>query len=145
LKLRPDFPDAYCNLIQCYQYICNWQDYDFYVGKLKDIILKQINDGQLPSIDPYHSLMYPFSSEVLKEIASKNAEKCIEKSNIEIDLIQSYKYPISLTPDGCIRVGYVSSDFGNLQLMQSIPNLHNKSKIEVFFYALSSNDDSKSW
>ncbi|XP_025409291.1 UDP-N-acetylglucosamine--peptide N-acetylglucosaminyltransferase-like [Sipha flava] len=148
LKLRPDFPDAYCNLIQCYQYICNWQDYDFYVGKLKDIILKQINDGQLPSIDPYHSLMYPFSSEVLKEIASKNAEKCIEKSSIEVDLIQSYNYPISLTPDGCIRVGYVSSDFGNhpvLQLMQSIPNLHNKSKIEVFFYALSSNDDSKSW
>lgn len=148
LKLQPDLPDAYCNLIQCYQYICNWQDYDFHIRKLKDIVLKQINNGQLPSIDPHHSIIYSFSPGVLREIASKNAEKCIENSNIGRDLTQSYKYPTSLTPNGCIRVGYVSSDFSNhplSQLMQSIPNLHNRNKMEVFFYALSLNDDSKSW
>ena len=45
--------------------------------------------------------------------------------------------------DGRLRVGYVSSDFGNhptSHLMQSIPGMHNPDKFEVFCYALSPDD-----
>lgn len=28
LKLKPDFPDAFCNLAHCLQIICDWTDYD---------------------------------------------------------------------------------------------------------------------
>jgi len=42
-----------------------------------------------------------------------------------------------------LHVGYVSSDFGDhamSHLMQSIPGLHDKTKVEVFCYALSPDD-----
>lgn len=148
LQLQPDYPDAYCNLMPCYRHICDWQNYDFLFEKLKDIILKQINDGQLPSLLPHDSLYYPLPSEILKNIAIKNAEKCIEILSKETSVFRTYEFPVSLTLDRCIHVGYVSSNFGNhplTQLMQSIPNLHNRNKIKVFCYALSSNDHSKPW
>ena len=46
-----------------------------------------------------------------------------------------YEHRLDLAANGGrLRVGYVSSDFGNhptSHLMQSIPGLHNKSKVEV--------------
>lgn len=42
-----------------------------------------------------------------------------------------------------LRIGYVSSDFGNhptSHLMQSIPGMHNRDRVEIFCYALSAND-----
>jgi protein O-GlcNAc transferase len=52
-----------------------------------------------------------------------------------------YKFPIEL--GGRLRVGYVSSDFGNhptSHLMQSVPGMHDRTRIEVFCYALSGDD-----
>lgn len=46
-----------------------------------------------------------------------------------------YEHPKDLkASDGRLRVGYVSSDFGNhptSHLMQSIPGMHNPDKFEV--------------
>ena len=53
-----------------------------------------------------------------------------------------YKYPKELAGNR-LRIGYVSSDFGNhptSHLMQSIPGLHDKTMVEVFCYALSPDD-----
>ena len=48
---------------------------------------------------------------------------------------QPYKYPKDLkSSEGRLRIGYVSSDFGNhptSHLMQSIPGFHDRSKVEV--------------
>ena len=40
-----------------------------------------------------------------------------------------YKFSPNLSPDGRLRIGYVSSDFGNhptSHLMQSVPGYHNR-------------------
>lgn len=56
---------------------------------------------------------------------------------------QPYQHP-RRRPPGCrLRVGYVSSDFGNhptSHLMQSVPGFHDRSAVEVFCYALSPDD-----
>lgn len=42
-----------------------------------------------------------------------------------------------------LRIGYVSSDFGNhptSHLMQSLPGMHNRDRVEVFCYALTPDD-----
>ncbi len=42
-----------------------------------------------------------------------------------------------------LRIGYVSSDFCNhptAHLMQSIPGLHNRKRVEIFCYSLSADD-----
>lgn len=147
LDIIPNFPDAYCNLVQCLQHICDWSDYDERISKLKEIVIKQLNDDQVPSILPRYWLLYNFSLDTLKKIASKYAEQIIEKANLikkgnKGCLNEKYIY------NGLIRVGYVSSDFGKrsiAQLMLSISNFHNKNRIEVFCYSLSPKDDSSSW
>lgn len=60
-------------------------------------------------------------------------------NNFQINVYhkQPYTYPKSLgKSDGKLRIGYVSSDFGNhptSHLMQSIPGVHNRNNVEVSF------------
>ena len=60
--------------------------------------------------------------EFRKSIANRHATLCQEK--ISILHKPPYKFSPNLAPDGRLRIGYVSSDFGNhptSHLMQSIP------------------------
>ncbi|XP_072390570.1 UDP-N-acetylglucosamine--peptide N-acetylglucosaminyltransferase 110 kDa subunit isoform X2 [Diabrotica undecimpunctata] len=139
LKLKPDFPDAYCNLAHCLQIVCDWTDYDSRMKKLVNIVADQLEKNRLPSVHPHHSMLYPLSHEFRKAIAARHANLCLEKINV------LHKFPYKFTPElkSRLRIGYVSSDFGNhptSHLMQSIPGMHDKSKVEIFCYALSQDD-----
>lgn len=139
LKLKPDFPDAYCNLAHCLQIVCDWTDYEARMKKLVSIVAEQLDKNRLPSVHPHHSMLYPLSHEFRKAIAARHANLCIEK--IHVLHKQPYKYPRTVSTR--LRIGYVSSDFGNhptSHLMQSIPGLHEREKVEVFCYALSADD-----
>ncbi|XP_043486094.1 UDP-N-acetylglucosamine--peptide N-acetylglucosaminyltransferase 110 kDa subunit isoform X1 [Polistes fuscatus] len=140
LKLKPDFPDAYCNLAHCLQIVCDWTDYEARMKKLVSIVAEQLDKNRLPSVHPHHSMLYPLSHDFRKAIAARHANLCIEK--IHVLHKQPFKYPREIS-NGRLKIGYVSSDFGNhptSHLMQSIPGLHNRELVEVFCYALSSDD-----
>ncbi|XP_054276877.1 UDP-N-acetylglucosamine--peptide N-acetylglucosaminyltransferase 110 kDa subunit-like isoform X1 [Macrosteles quadrilineatus] len=139
LKLKPDFPDAYCNLAHCLQIVCDWTDYDARMKKLVSIVAEQLDKNRLPSVHPHHSMLYPLTHEFRKAIAARHANLCLEK--IHVLHKPPYKYPKEVS--GRLRIGYVSSDFGNhptSHLMQSIPGLHDRSRVEIFCYALSADD-----
>ena len=57
---------------------------------------------------------------------------------------KSFTYPqTSSDMHSRVRIGYVSSDFCNhptAHLMQSIPGLHNRERVEIFCYSLSADD-----
>ncbi|XP_060873449.1 UDP-N-acetylglucosamine--peptide N-acetylglucosaminyltransferase 110 kDa subunit isoform X2 [Metopolophium dirhodum] len=141
LRLKPDFPDAYCNLAHCLQIVCDWTDYESRMKKLVSIVAEQLEKNRLPSVHPHHSMLYPLSHNFRKAIAGRHAALCLEK--IQVLHKPPYKYTKDLAPGNRLRIGYVSSDFGNhptSHLMQSIPGLHNKEKVEIFCYALSTDD-----
>jgi len=141
LKLKPDFPDAYCNLAHCLQIVCDWTDYDARMKRLIHIVGEQLERNRLPSVHPHHSMLYPLSHEYRKAIAARHANLCIEK--VMILHKSPYKYPKELASSSRLRVGYVSSDFGNhptSHLMQSIPGFHDRSRVEIFCYSLSPDD-----
>uniref|UniRef100_A0A8C6ERX6 UDP-N-acetylglucosamine--peptide N-acetylglucosaminyltransferase 110 kDa subunit n=1 Tax=Marmota marmota marmota TaxID=9994 RepID=A0A8C6ERX6_MARMA len=142
LKLKPDFPDAYCNLAHCLQIVCDWTDYDERMKKLVSIVADQLEKNRLPSVHPHHSMLYPLSHGFRKAIAERHGNLCLDKINVLHK--PPYEHPKDLKlSDGQLRVGYVSSDFGNhptSHLMQSIPGMHNPDKFEVFCYALSPDD-----
>ncbi|XP_026678435.1 UDP-N-acetylglucosamine--peptide N-acetylglucosaminyltransferase 110 kDa subunit [Diaphorina citri] len=141
LKLKPDFPDAYCNLAHCLQIVCDWTDYEARMKKLVSIVAEQLDKNRLPSVHPHHSMLYPLTHEYRKAIAARHANLCLEKINVLHK--PPYKYTRELAPGNRIRIGYVSSDFGNhptSHLMQSVPGMHNKSRVEIFCYALSPDD-----
>jgi protein O-GlcNAc transferase len=142
LKLKPDFPDASCNLAHCLQIICDWSDYDVRMKKLVHIVQDQLDKNRLPSVHPHHSMLYPLSHTQRKGIAARHAALCLEK--ITILHKGPYEHPRDLVASGGrLRIGYVSSDFGNhptSHLMQSVPGFHNTENVEVFCYSLSADD-----
>uniref|UniRef100_A0A8C1WTZ7 UDP-N-acetylglucosamine--peptide N-acetylglucosaminyltransferase 110 kDa subunit n=1 Tax=Cyprinus carpio TaxID=7962 RepID=A0A8C1WTZ7_CYPCA len=149
LKLKPDFPDAYCNLAHCLQIVCDWTDYDERMKKLVSIVADQLDKNRLPSVHPHHSMLYPLSHGFRKAIAERHGNLCLDKVLILLCSINAlhkpaYEHPKDLKASGGrLRVGYISSDFGNhptSHLMQSIPGMHNSEKFEVFCYALSPDD-----
>merc|ERR1712142_398271 len=141
LKLKPDFPKAYCNLAHCLQIVCDWTDYSGRMKKIVSIVADQLDKNRLPSVHPHHSMLYPLSHQFRKAIAGKHAQLCLEK--IQVLHKPPYRFSSSLAPDGRLRIGYVSSDFGNhptSHLMQSIPGVHNRARVEIFCYSLSPDD-----
>ncbi|XP_064955858.1 probable UDP-N-acetylglucosamine--peptide N-acetylglucosaminyltransferase SEC [Musa acuminata AAA Group] len=149
LLLRPDFPEATCNLLHTLQCVCDWDGRDSKFVEVEGIIKRQIKMSVLPSVQPFHAIAYPIDPLLALEISRKYAAHC--------SLIASrYGLPAFAHPprmpvksegrSGRLRVGYVSSDFGNhplSHLMGSVFGMHNKENIEVFCYALSPNDGSE--
>jgi len=73
LKLKPDFPDAYCNLADCLQTVCDWSDYEAHMRKLVSIVAEQLAKNCLPSVHPHSSMLYPLSHEFRKAILSRKS------------------------------------------------------------------------
>lgn len=139
LKFKPDFPDAYCNLNHCLQIVCNWDNYDERMNNIISIVNYQLKTDKLSSVHPHHSILYPFTNEVRKEIAIRHANLYTEKVNT----LNKITFTHNKNLKDRLRIGYVSSDFGNhptSHLMQSIPGLHDHSKFEIFCYALNIDD-----
>ncbi|XP_013387388.1 UDP-N-acetylglucosamine--peptide N-acetylglucosaminyltransferase 110 kDa subunit [Lingula anatina] len=141
LKLKPDFPDAYCNLAHCLQITCDWTDYDARMKRLVQIVEDQLQKNRLPSVHPHHSMLYPLTHQQRKAIAAKHANLCLEKINVLHK--PPYQHPTHKLEGERLRIGYLSSDFGNhptSHLMQSIPGEHKRENVEIFCYALSPDD-----
>ncbi|XP_052746650.1 UDP-N-acetylglucosamine--peptide N-acetylglucosaminyltransferase 110 kDa subunit-like [Bicyclus anynana] len=140
LNIKPDFPDAYCNLAHCLQIVCNWDDYDERMFTIIAIVEDQLlNSNKLCSVHPHHSILYPLTNRARKEIAARHANLYLEK--VSMCNRSMFRYPRKLK--GRLRIGYVSSDFGNhptSHLMQSIPGMHDREKVEIFCYSLNPDD-----
>ena len=81
LKLKPDFPDAYCNLAHCLQIICDWNDYSSRMKKLLSIVDDQLAKNRLPSVHPHHTMLYPLSASQRRAIANRHGNLCTDKVN----------------------------------------------------------------
>lgn len=108
--------------------------------KLVSIVEDQLQRKRLPSVHPHHSMLYPLSHQHRMGIAGRHAQLCVEK--VSVLHKPAYKHPRSLN-GGRLKIGYVSSDFGNhptSHLMQSVPGMHSRDRVEVFCYAISPDD-----
>ncbi len=97
----------------------------------------------LPSVQPFHALIYPMTPEKFKALAAAYASRA--------ELMVQGLAPASqmwVSPSrsgGRLKLGYVSSDYNNhpySHLTQSIYGLHRGSNVECFCYALTPSDGS---
>lgn len=146
LALRPDFPEATCNLLHTLQCVCSWEDRENKFGEVEGIIRRQIKLSVLPSVQPFHAIAYPIDPVLALDISRKYAEHCtLIASRFGLPPF-NHPPPIPVKSEGGsgrLRVGYVSSDFGNhplSHLMGSVFGMHNREHVEIFCYALSQND-----
>ena len=198
LELKPDFADAFSNLAHSLVFVCDWTTRDRDFEKLWRIVRGQLakttrpygdpgpdvklpsghrrfdgkifppDCGAVPSVQPFHTLVYPVAISDMREIAERYAHRAALQASV-LNLCEplcetltpadaswylarssataapSRPPPPKPVPERRLRVGYVSSDLGNhplAHLMQSVFGMHDRSQIHVFCYALSPNDGS---
>ncbi|KAL9240083.1 hypothetical protein vseg_014343 [Gypsophila vaccaria] len=149
LILRPDFPETSCNLLHTLQCVCGWEDRESRLLEVEQILRRQLQANVLPSVQPFHAFAYPLDPMLALEISRKYAEHCsLVASRYSLPPF-NHPSPIPVKDNGGsrrLRVGYVSSDFGNhplSHLMGSVFGMHNRDNVEVFCYALSPSDGSE--
>ncbi|KAF2584377.1 hypothetical protein F2Q70_00037749 [Brassica cretica] len=133
-------------LVNTYECVCCWEDRSKMFTEVEGIIRRQINMSVLPSVQPFHAIAYPIDPILALEISRKYAAHCsIIASRFGLP---PFNHPagVPVKREGGfkrLRIGYVSSDFGNhplSHLMGSVFGMHNRENVEVFCYALSPND-----
>ncbi|XP_057499292.1 probable UDP-N-acetylglucosamine--peptide N-acetylglucosaminyltransferase SEC isoform X2 [Actinidia eriantha] len=146
LFLRPDFPEATCNLLHTLQSVCDWDQRDKMFIEVEGILRRQIKMSVIPSVQPFHAIAYPLDPMLALEISRKYAAHCSVVAARYTLPPFSHPSPLPIRGggrSGRLRVGYVSSDFGNhplSHLMGSVFGMHSRENVEVFCYALSPND-----
>eukprot|EP00968_Pinguiococcus_pyrenoidosus_P022519 scaffold3283_cov237-Pinguiococcus_pyrenoidosus.AAC.6 len=143
LKLKPASPDAFANLVHSLVFVCNWQTRDQDFDQLRELVATQLAiPNQLPSVQPFHTLVYPLTCAEMSAIARRYAARAAQ--SVQLLAMPPFRFKRSKS-GGRIRIGYVSSDFGNhplSHLMQSVFALHDTRLFEVHLYALSNHDGS---
>ncbi|KAG8054227.1 hypothetical protein GUJ93_ZPchr0001g30703 [Zizania palustris] len=150
LQIRQDFPEATCNLLHTLQCVCDWDDRRVKFKEVEGIIRQQIKMSILPSVQPFHAIAYPIDATLALEISrTYAAHYSLVASRFGLP---TFTHPSAVPTSNNgrtsrLRIGYVSSDFGNhplSHLMGSVFGMHNQDIIEVFCYALS-RDDGTEW
>uniref|UniRef100_A0A0A9DAA1 protein O-GlcNAc transferase n=1 Tax=Arundo donax TaxID=35708 RepID=A0A0A9DAA1_ARUDO len=143
LQLHPEFPEVTCNLLHTLQCVCDWDNREEKFIEVEGIIRQQIKMSLLPSVQPFHAMAFPIDPTLALEISKKYAEhySLVASRFVLPAFTHPSRGPIK-TDDRTsqLRIGYVSSDFGNhplSHLMGSVFGMHNQDTVEVFCYALS--------
>ncbi|CAH0473103.1 unnamed protein product [Peronospora belbahrii] len=143
LALRPHFPDAFANYFHSMVFICDWHSRTQDTEMLQRFVDEQLSvDGVLPSVQPFHALVYPLSMQRFQDISRRYADRA--KLNVSLVNLPPMCFKNKRASER-LRIGYVSSDLGNhplAHLMQSVFGMHDKSRYEVFCYATSPDDGS---
>jgi len=146
LQLRPDFPEAFANLLHSLQCVCDWTDRAKLFGRLEQEVRRDLACGRLPPVQPFHAMAYPFSADLALAISRRYADHCAQMA-LKLSCPQLPHPPaLPLRAGEKLRIGYVSSDFGNhplSHLMSSVFGMHDTNSVEVFLYALSPSDQSE--
>ncbi|KAF0767516.1 UDP-N-acetylglucosamine--peptide N-acetylglucosaminyltransferase 110 kDa subunit-like, partial [Aphis craccivora] len=141
LKLKPDFPEVYCNLVICLLKVCDWSKYDSHMLKLKEILNKQLDGGQVLSLLPHDTLLLPLSFEVQKVVAEKYAQHCIEKLKKSIKELQQFVYPTSLaSSNGNLRIGFVLTNFSKHPKTAILESLSSLKDYQIDYFIIISSD-----
>ena len=146
LQIKPHFPEAFCNLVHSLSIVCDWGSREDDLTRLSQItemeLLSSVSKpSAMPSVQPFQSLIYPFSLAEMLQIARKFAAR----AKLNVALTDTYFIHKPKPKTARLKIGYVSSDFGNhplSHLMQSVFGLHDRTKFDVTCYALTPPDGS---
>lgn len=97
----------------------------------------------LPSVQPFHALIYPMSPEKFRALSAAFAARAEAMVAGVAHVTQRWTVPRGSRAR--LKVGYVSSDYNNhpySHLTQSIYGLHSTGSIECYCYALTPSDHS---
>jgi protein O-GlcNAc transferase len=148
LNMRADLPDVFANYVHSMQCICDWTDRNNLIARLQECVQYSLATNTLPPVQPFHAMAYPLREDLALRISVAYAQHCkmIASSFNVGKLVHPEQKPVCWESGERLKIGYVSSDFGNhplSHLMASVFAMHDQNKFEIFCYALSPDDGSE--
>lgn len=149
LSLRPNYSSSLANLVHTLQCVCEWSERDANFRLLEADIKKHLARGEPAAVQPFHVMAYPMDPSLVLELTREHsrhvslaASRMVGSSSPATHAHPPQRH---IQAGERLRMGYVSSDFGNhplSHLMKSVFGLHSRDAVEVFCYALSQSDGS---
>lgn len=150
LKLKPHYPEALANLTFVKMMLCEWTSIEVDQDQLVTLLSSQLtvheNQSDLyntaPCVTPFQALSLPISMAEHQKLASRYSHQ----AKLGAYLLDCTRIYLQKPTTARLKVGYVSSNFGNHpigHLVQSVFGFHDRSKFEVYCYSLSPHEDSK--
>ena len=84
LTLKPWFPDAFCNLLHAKTMVADWTTREEDMKTLMEMMEAQMQQGQCPSVQPFHFFVYPVPLDKVLEITIRYAEKRTTLTNASL-------------------------------------------------------------
>lgn len=130
--------------VQC---VCDWRDRDAVFARVEADIRRQLAAGLPSAVQPFHAMAYPLPPRLVLDLTVMHARHAQAAADRLSEGHGPLRHPprAPLHPGQRLRLGYVSSDFGNhplSHLMASVFGSHDRHKVEVFCFALSADDGS---
>lgn len=124
-------------------FICDWTTRTEDFERLRHLLQLQLSTSStVPCVQPFHGLVYPLTLNESLQIAQRYANRI--KMNVSL-CESNFKFRTK-SKSARLKIGYVSSDFGNhplSHLMQSVFGLHNRQLFDITCYSLTPPDGSQ--
>ena len=146
LHLRPHFPEAFANLVHSLQSVCDWRHRGDLFTRLERDVRAALAAGDVPAVQPFHAMTYPFPPDLVLAISARYAAHCARAAAALGAPALPHPPRRPLAAGERLRVAYVSSDFANhplSHLMASVFGMHDRARLEAFCYALTPPDGSE--
>lgn len=143
LQLVPNHPYATGQLVMPYQYTCNWEKWDYYRSKVKEINDTLIDEGKPAAVRPFVSMMSCTDPEENLKVARSHCLQITEEAKntgVVFSLAGRQKAKEKLV------IGYMSADIRNHtagNIMQYMFAEHDSNNFEIHLYATTSDDGSE--
>lgn len=109
--------------------VCDWRDRGALFARLEAQIRRDLAAGKLPPVQPFHLMAYPVSADLARAVSERYAQYCLAAAARMGVPRLPHPPPRALGRGERLRVGYVSSDYGNhplSHLMGSVFGMHDR-------------------
>jgi len=157
--------DGFSQLVFDLSCTCNWSEMERNFPTLITLVTRQLTNGELPAIAPFHSLHYArqcnagvekgMHKKMIRQIAEANARHTQEEALKKLSSKERKRAHdgegvrfwrpglLKFTPGRRLRIGYLSSDFVDhptADLILSALRTHDRTRFEIFAYSISQTD-----
>ncbi|EKX46446.1 hypothetical protein GUITHDRAFT_70511, partial [Guillardia theta CCMP2712] len=143
LALAPDIREAVLHLYTAMQELVDWDDRDIMFERVLNATRAQLEEGKVPTVNPYYSLLSPFGPEIMLKIALSHAQHAYDKvSSLLVDA-DLKRVPLPAGEGGKVNVAYMMADYRQhvtSHLIQTVFARHDASKVSAFAIALNGDD-----
>ncbi len=144
LAAKPDFPEAVATLLRVLSNTCDWDEMPARVADLRAAAAKALAAGKVPPISSSQANAYDFSMAEKLAFARAHSRQ-LDERQAPVRAMLAFDHPSPGPRPDRLRIGYWSYDLRNhatAHLMQTVFEMHDRERFEVFTYSYGPDDGS---